>query len=81
MTYFVLSRQEDEVCFEVMSHTELKKRLAQYIKLEIAVTYLSHKDTDNLIDLMYFPAMTALIIKGSVVVPTAKRVVTKMEIE
>lgn len=74
--YIVLHRCEDEVHITVGSASGLKKDLAAGGQFE---GYEFIKDPGRL-DLENFPSRSALIIKGEVVVPKAKKVVTEYEV-
>lgn len=75
---FILYRCEDELSFYELPEKDLEINLNnnQYE----GITFLQDKDVHNF-NLEYFPAMSALIIKGKIIVPTKKEVVTKWEIE
>lgn len=75
--YFMISRREDEVGFRILTREELLKHLQEEVDVEINTNYL----LTSAVDMGYFPANSALIIKGKVVKPTAVKVVEKLEIE
>lgn len=79
--YFMLSRCEDGLGFDVLTKEQLLKHLQEVVDEEIDTKYIRDA-TDIDVDIAgYFPSCSALIIKGKVVVPFSKEVVKKTEIE
>jgi hypothetical protein len=73
--YLILSRCEDEVGYDVVTKSELNKKL-QSGEYE-GYTFL---DGTEKIDLEYFPSKSVLIMAGEFVIPKPKKVVTEWEV-
>ncbi len=80
MNYFVISRCEDEIYFEVMTAKQIAKQLDELIENESKTTFITDASKIES-DLGYFPINSMLIIKGKEIEPVATETVRRWGIE